>query len=107
MSVSILVRASLVCLAAGALPAQVQVSLGAGSGCNALQGGQTCTLSARVSGAANFNVAWTFSPPVAGATLGVPTVWRSGRRSRSYVQTRRQGREAARRRDCLSDADSP
>ena len=74
MSVSILVRASLVCLAAGALHAQVQVSLGAGSGCNALQGGQTCTLSARVTGAANFNVAWTFSPPVAGATLGVPTV---------------------------------
>ncbi|HEV3198452.1 MAG TPA: Ig-like domain-containing protein, partial [Bryobacteraceae bacterium] len=69
-----LLRASLVCLAAGALNAQVQVSLGAGAGCNALQGGQTCTLTARVTGAANFNVAWTFNPIVMGAVLGVPSV---------------------------------
>ncbi len=73
ISKSILLRASLLCLAAGALHGQVLVSLGAGSGCNALQGGQTCTLTARVTGAANFNLVWSFTPGVSGAVLGVPT----------------------------------
>lgn len=49
------------------------VSLGSGAGCNALQGGQTCTLTARVTNAANLNVYWSFSPIVPGATPGNPT----------------------------------
>src|SRR5580692_3034573 len=73
MSTSILLRASLVCLAAGGLHGQVLVSLGAGSGCNALGGGQTCTLTARVTGTPNTAVTWSFSPIVPGAAPGVPT----------------------------------
>jgi len=74
MCKSIVQVALLVCLASGALHGQVLVSLGEGSGCTALQGGQTCTLTARVTGTTNFNVNWTFSPTVAGAVLGTPTV---------------------------------
>src|ERR1035438_6981519 len=72
MSTSILLRASLLCLAAGALHGQVLVSLGA-SGCSALQGGQTCTLTARVTGSPNTTVTFSFSPTVPGATPGLPT----------------------------------
>ena len=72
MSTSILLRASLLCLAAGALHGQVLVSLGA-SGCSALQGGQSCTLTARVTGSPNTTVTFSFSPTVPGATPGLPT----------------------------------
>jgi len=59
--------------AAGALHGQVLVSLGASTGCGSLQGGQTCTLTARVTGAANLAVTWSFSPSVAGAVAGTGT----------------------------------
>ena len=63
--------------AAGALRGQTTVSLGASSngssaGC-ALSGGQTCTLTARVTGLANSAVTFTFSPTVAGVMIGTPT----------------------------------
>jgi uncharacterized protein (TIGR03437 family) len=63
----------LLVIAAGALPAQVQVSLGAGTGCNSLQAAQTCSLSARVTGAANLAVTWSFTPQVPGAVTGSGT----------------------------------
>jgi len=56
--------------AACALHGQVLVSLGAGTGCGSLQGAQTCTLTARVTGAVNQSVTWGFSPTVAGAAVG-------------------------------------
>src|SRR5579863_3125115 len=71
---SILLQALLLGLTATVvLHGQVLVSLGEGSGCNGLQGGQTCTLTARVTGAANFNLVWSFTPSVPGAVLGTPT----------------------------------
>ncbi|MBZ5626251.1 MAG: hypothetical protein LAQ69_47340 [Acidobacteriia bacterium] len=70
---SLFLRASLLCLAAGALHGQVLVSLGTSSGCGALQGGQTCTLTARVTGASNLAVTWSFNPTVPGATVGTGT----------------------------------
>ena len=60
-------------MAAGALHGQVLVSLGAAAGCGALQGGQTCTLTARVTGATNTAVTWSFSPTVSGAVIGAGT----------------------------------
>ena len=66
----ILLRVWLLAVAAGALNGQVLVSLGAGSGCGALQAAQTCTLTARVTGASNLAVTWSFSPSVAGAVIG-------------------------------------
>ena len=40
------------------------------SSCQSLQGGQTCTLTARVTGATNRAVTWSFSPTVDGVTIG-------------------------------------
>ena len=62
--------AAVLCATAGSLHGQVLVSLGTGSGCNALQAAQTCSLTARVTGASNAAVTWTFSPTVSGATPG-------------------------------------
>ncbi|SPE30735.1 Ig domain protein, group 2 domain protein [Candidatus Sulfopaludibacter sp. SbA6] len=69
-SFSILLRVWLLGVAAGALHGQVLVSLGAGSGCGSLQAAQTCTLTARVTGATNQAVTWSFSPAVSGAAIG-------------------------------------
>jgi uncharacterized protein (TIGR03437 family) len=70
-------RLLLLCLAAGALHAAVTITLGASSGATsgcALQAGQTCTLTARVTGQiSTAAVTWSFSPPVAGATTGAGT----------------------------------
>src|SRR5215475_8940458 len=57
-------------LAAGSLYGDVIVTLGTTSNCGSLQGGQTCSLTARVTGASNAAVTWSFSPPVSGTTLG-------------------------------------
>ena len=66
-------RVGLPAIAAAALHGQVLVSLGTSTGCGNLQGGQTCTLTARVTGAANLAVTWSFSPAVSGASAGAGT----------------------------------
>lgn len=67
---TVFLLALLLFLASCALQAQVQVSLGTTTGCGSLQGGQTCTLTARVTGASNQAVTWSFSPSVTSATVG-------------------------------------
>jgi hypothetical protein len=61
--------------AAGGLRGQTFLSLGAsagsGSGC-ALSSGNTCTLTARVTGLTPTTVTFDFSPAVAGAQVGAP-----------------------------------
>ena len=63
----------LLCAVGGAARAQVLVSLGTSTNCSTLQGGQTCTLTARVTGATNTAVTWAFSPTVAGVSTGPPS----------------------------------
>ena len=67
-------RLGFLSLAAGALHAQVLVTLGDSLGSNNVVGGQTVTLTALVTGSANTAVTFTFSPSVAGATIGTPSV---------------------------------
>ena len=67
-------RLGLLCLAAGALQGQVLVTLGDNISSNNVTGGQTVTLTAQVTGSGNTSVTFNFSPSVAGATVGTPTV---------------------------------
>ena len=75
----------LLCLAAAGY-AQILVSLGTTTGCGSLTGGQTCTLTAAVTGTANATVTWNFSPTVAGAVLGPVNAPNSaGQTTRTYT----------------------
>ena len=76
----------LLCLAAGSLRAQILVSLGTTTACGNLTGGQTCTLTAQVTGTANTAVTWAFNPTVAGAVLGpVNAPNGAGQTTRTYT----------------------
>ena len=66
-------RVILLCLAAVTLPAQVLVTLGDNLSSSSVTGGQTVTLTAQVSGSSNTAVNFTFSPSVAGASIGSPS----------------------------------
>ncbi len=62
------------CLVAGALHAQVLVTLGDNLSSSNVAGGQTVTLTAQVTGSANTSVTFNFSPSVSGAAVGAATV---------------------------------
>jgi uncharacterized protein (TIGR03437 family) len=73
-------------LAAGSLRAQALVSLGTSTSCGSLSGAQNCTLTARVTGLADQSVTWSFSPTVAGVTLGNPVgPDNTGQTTRTYT----------------------
>lgn len=77
----------LLALAAGSLHAQpVLATLGTSTGCGNLTSGQSCTLTARVTGLANASVSWSFTPNVSGVTLGTPVgPDPTGQTSRTYT----------------------
>jgi len=52
--------------------AQTLISLGTSSNCGALNSGQTCTLTALVTGLADRSVTWNFNPAVFGSSPGNP-----------------------------------
>ena len=68
---SLLFRLLLLSLAVGALHGAVSITLSTSS--NALTDGQTANLVALVLGTTNNGVAWSFTPTVAGATIGPPS----------------------------------